>query len=433
MRSEQIKEKVLQYKWEPWADRPFGAFVASIFKAGNSRAFMRQIGLDAELPAMLGQKGNYHKSTEVWDLFAEELRVNLDRGETVFSIVKRCEGFGDSSRGEIDSLILSSLPPIEKLTKLHKILAILFSYTWVTHGLEHIYVPLLYQEVPKYMDGDIETNIGDISFPVKKNAHVFFEDALRSDILVEEVQNRFAWIKVRDGFSDGFSLKELSEERKRLQAAPPKVVFTHPAVPKELEKISRIAQELVYYRTMRTDLLWESMYRSRVILQEVARFYGLTFKDLRDYAIYDLIGGTLEKYEYGNFTAVSLGSEFAFFHGPILEDELHVYGQELKGAIAFKGKARGRAKIVMTAYDIGKVEEGDILFAPTTAPSYIIGMQKAAAFVTDEGGITSHASIVAREMKKPCVIGTKFATKIFKDGDLVEVDAESGIVRILKL
>ena len=58
-------------------------------------------------------------------------------------------------------------------------------------------------------------------------------------------------------------------------------------------------------------------------------------------------------------------------------------------------------------------------------------MQKAAAFVTDEGGIMCHAAIIAREMKKPCVIGTKFATQIFKDGDMVEVEANNGIVRKL--
>ena len=59
-------------------------------------------------------------------------------------------------------------------------------------------------------------------------------------------------------------------------------------------------------------------------------------------------------------------------------------------------------------------------------------MKKASAFITDEGGITCHASIMAREMKKPCIIGTKIATQVLKDGDLVEVDAQRGIVRILK-
>jgi len=56
-------------------------------------------------------------------------------------------------------------------------------------------------------------------------------------------------------------------------------------------------------------------------------------------------------------------------------------------------------------------------------------MEKAAAFVTDEGGILCHAAIVAREMKKPCIVGTRYATQIFHDGDLVEVDADKGMVR----
>ena len=63
-----------------------------------------------------------------------------------------------------------------------------------------------------------------------------------------------------------------------------------------------------------------------------------------------------------------------------------------------------------------------------TRPDYLALMKKAAAFVTDSGGILCHAAIVAREMKKPCVIGTQVATKVFQDGDIVEVDAEKGVV-----
>ena len=56
-------------------------------------------------------------------------------------------------------------------------------------------------------------------------------------------------------------------------------------------------------------------------------------------------------------------------------------------------------------------------------------MEKAAAFVTEVGGMTSHAAIVSREMEKPCIIGTKNATELFKEGDYIEVDAEKGIAR----
>ena len=96
---------------------------------------------------------------------------------------------------------------------------------------------------------------------------------------------------------------------------------------------------------------------------------------------------------------------------------------------AYKGKVRGKVKIVYTTKDISKVQKEDILVTVMTFPHFIAAMEKAAAFVTDEGGILCHAAIVAREMKKPCIIGTKIATKILKDGDLVEVDAEKGIVK----
>ncbi len=75
------------------------------------------------------------------------------------------------------------------------------------------------------------------------------------------------------------------------------------------------------------------------------------------------------------------------------------------------------------------MKKGEVLVSIMTTPRLIAAARKAKAIVTDEGGITSHAAIVAREMKKPCVIGTRFATKIFKDGDMVEVDANNGIVR----
>lgn len=111
--------------------------------------------------------------------------------------------------------------------------------------------------------------------------------------------------------------------------------------------------------------------------------------------------------------------------------EAQYEGNEIKGQIAYKGKVRGVVKKVSKVSDIDKVKKGDILVAAMTMPKYLPAMRKAAAFVTDEGGITCHAAIVAREFKKPCIIGTKVATEVLQDGDLVEVDANGGVVRIL--
>jgi len=102
---------------------------------------------------------------------------------------------------------------------------------------------------------------------------------------------------------------------------------------------------------------------------------------------------------------------------------------EVRGVAASSGVVRGRACIVPNVYSIDKMKKHMVLVTVVTHPDYVPAMRRAAAFVTDEGGMTSHAAIVAREMKKPCVVGTVHATELFRDGDLLEVDAEHGIVR----
>jgi pyruvate,water dikinase len=106
--------------------------------------------------------------------------------------------------------------------------------------------------------------------------------------------------------------------------------------------------------------------------------------------------------------------------------------EEIKGQVACKGLATGRAKIIMHKTDFDKMEVGDVIVASMTRPEYAPILSKCAAIVTNEGGITCHAAIVSRELKVPCIIGTKNATNIIKDGDMVEVDANNGIVKIIK-
>ncbi len=103
----------------------------------------------------------------------------------------------------------------------------------------------------------------------------------------------------------------------------------------------------------------------------------------------------------------------------------------IKGSIANNGKVKGIVKVILSSKDFDKMESGNILVTTMTSVDFVAIMGKAAAFVTNEGGITSHASIVAREMNKPCIIGTQIATRVLKDGDYVEVDAEKGVVTIL--
>ena len=101
----------------------------------------------------------------------------------------------------------------------------------------------------------------------------------------------------------------------------------------------------------------------------------------------------------------------------------------LEGTPIWQGKETGIVNIVHTMDDIGKMNEGDILVCPMTDPDYLPAIRKAKAIVTNQGGMLCHAAIVARELQIPCVVGTKFATKFLQDGDLVEVNANEGVIK----
>ena len=105
---------------------------------------------------------------------------------------------------------------------------------------------------------------------------------------------------------------------------------------------------------------------------------------------------------------------------------------EIKGQTGSPGIVRGRVKIILNASKSEKFEDGDILVTGMTRPEFVPLMKRSLAVITDEGGITCHAAIVSRELKIPCVIGTKIATRKLKDGDMVEVDATNGIVRVVE-
>jgi pyruvate,water dikinase len=100
----------------------------------------------------------------------------------------------------------------------------------------------------------------------------------------------------------------------------------------------------------------------------------------------------------------------------------------VKGLGASPGIGIGKVKIVLSSDEINKVEEGDVLVTTMTTPDMVPAMRKASAIVTDEGGLTCHAAIVSRELGIPAVVGTGNATKVLKEGMIVTVDGDKGLV-----
>lgn len=127
-----------------------------------------------------------------------------------------------------------------------------------------------------------------------------------------------------------------------------------------------------------------------------------------------------------------------------LRDYLHQKGWKLikpqieeknliRGIVTYTNKKiiKGKVKIVENTKELSKIKKGDIIVAPMTTPEYGPVFSKVKAIITDEGGITSHAAIVSRELKIPCIVGTKIATQVLQDNNQVEIDMIKGIIKIL--
>ena len=114
-----------------------------------------------------------------------------------------------------------------------------------------------------------------------------------------------------------------------------------------------------------------------------------------------------------------------------LEKQIDSSTKELRGIVVSSSAKpiRARVKILRDPHNADSFDKGDILVAPMTTPEYIFAMKKASAIITDTGGLMSHAAITSRELGVPCIVGTKYSTSWLKDGDLVEVDTNQGVVR----
>ncbi|MBD3210720.1 hypothetical protein GF318_05045 [Candidatus Micrarchaeota archaeon] len=100
--------------------------------------------------------------------------------------------------------------------------------------------------------------------------------------------------------------------------------------------------------------------------------------------------------------------------------------EEIRGTPASRGSAEGEAVVITREEEFNKMKDGAILVAVMTRPEYTPLMKRAAGIITDEGGLTCHAAVVSREFRIPCIVGTRIATSVLRDGDRVRLDADKG-------
>jgi phosphohistidine swiveling domain-containing protein/uncharacterized protein (UPF0335 family) len=250
-------------------------------------------------------------------------------------------------------------------------------------------------------------------------------------ITEEQVINRIE--AVYDGWIE--KLKGLEEHKKNLKDESDNVIRKLNDKEKHLV---RLYQELLFLRTERADTICKASMLTYPLFSWIADKLGYSRQELVRFSkneIIEMINSRkrIDSAKRKEYHAIFVNGKFKVYWGSFgerKEDEIVI--KEIKGTIACKGIARGIVKIINETHDLNKFEKGNILVAPYTNPNLVPAMEKAAAIVTNIGGMTSHAAIISRELNKPCIIGTENATKVLKDGYLVEVDANKGIVKVIK-
>jgi phosphohistidine swiveling domain-containing protein len=283
---------------------------------------------------------------------------------------------------------------------------------------------------------------------------------------LKEHQKKYYWLRNSYGFTKVLSIDFFKKELKKISKKDAKkkineiknyVVKIKQEKNKIIKKykvnkeIINIAQKLAYcvwWQDLRKKFIFIGNHIITKIIEEIEKRKKIPFKELSYYFLHEVVE-LLKKnkkvnikerlkdfvtyyHERRKVEYVS-GRKAAELAKPYIEIKIDPHLKEFKGIVVSKGKTvRGKVKILLTPRNLSKMKQGDILVAPMTSPDYVVAMRKASAIITDEGGMTCHAAIVSRELGIPCIVGTKFATKILKDGDLVEVNADKGVVRIIK-
>lgn len=256
---------------------------------------------------------------------------------------------------------------------------------------------------------------------------------------------------------DKHSQKEIRNELQKIERnwhnlkKKKKIIRNKIKLEKELDSLARLTGVLGWWQDQRKEMALRAAYYLDLLLKEIARRAKYSLEEV-EYFLPQEIKDFLLRNKLPDKEILRKRSKLSIFVVrpdkemmvtrerarkiyTILEKQRKFVSKILKGIVASQGKygkkIRGRIKVILdpTTKDLRK---GEILVTSMTRPEFTPLMKKAKALITNEGGLLSHAAIVSRELNLPCLIGTRQATEVLKDGDLVEVDAEKGIVKKIK-
>ena len=346
---------------------------------------------------------------------------------TKSTFVKLCEGYESYMPALV--LVWMADKPVE--IRIKQLLSEKLPEEEAEHILNQLNIPLQ-DNFYKKEEYDLITT-KNLKEHVKKYEWLHSRYGEKIPYTVEEAKEKLSKINKKE------FLKKQKEEKTKIKKAVNKA---KKILGKKNNSIVDFLQFIVYYRTQRTDIMNKSAYLFAPKLEKIAKEKGLTYEQIlyctKDEILNKIPTIQIIKERIKDHTMIMEDGKIRCLHGEesrkIKEyfEEKITNVKELKGEIACKGIVRGKVKLILDRKDFNKVNHGDIIVTSMTTPEMVPIMKKASAFITNEGGITCHAAIISREMKKPCIINTNNATEVLKDNDLIEVNANKGIIKIIK-
>lgn len=242
-------------------------------------------------------------------------------------------------------------------------------------------------------------------------------------------------------------LSRLKDRRKRL-AAECKLAAEKIQMPPESQQLFAAARQLVYWKLHLREIKVRFYCSLEGLMNEAAARLGLDKLQVRHLTVNELTKSLASDFK-PDASAIDRRIAYSVFHftkgvvtvltgddarkafGIVAPGTSDDFGSAVEGTCGQPGTAVGRVRQVLAVEEVGKFRTGEVLVAYMTDVGIVPAMRRAAAIVTDVGGVTCHAAIVAREFGIPCVIGTRIGTKALHDGYLVKVSADTGLVEIL--
>lgn len=466
--------------WKKLLSRNNSIFMDTMKLHGASHIFL-DLGYDYRLGNYKIVNGDNYVGDD-YDSYTDALRVEYLRdanflehiyqsGITQIEVFKKV--WKNINAENLDTLNTTELNLLfqKYIDTLYKQMAFLFTPLFA----EKILTEEISTIIKKYTaDSEVNELLPILTFPeehsmIQKEALDFWEmirlikkDSSEQQVLIESHVSKWAWLNDHNFSGDFWTIDDVQQRVKVSLHEDPQIEIHNintvlEQAQNDFTTITRqwnvtdsehailtTAKHFVFFRTYRLDMLFYSGFLVQNLFAKIAKNINLSFKDTLMLSPFEIGEALLENTDFKtevekrkkSYAIVLNNHQLHIYSGndskqyiETSEDIMQV--ETFKGNSAFRGLVTGMVSVINSKSDFSKFTEGQILVTAMTTPDFVPLMKKCSAIITDEGGITCHAAIVSRELGKPCIIGTKIATKVLKDGDRVEVDAERGVIAIL--